>query len=100
MTKTITWSETVVMAADVDEWHSIPSPKFVCLTGKTRHGKNRINQHGTRWQVTGDGVFRGQPAWQLKSLGKTEGPANHKTHDQRWVLKQNDPNFDICEVTS
>lgn len=91
MTKTITWSETVVMAADVDEWNSIPSSTFISLIGKSRHGKNRVHQHGNRWRVTGDGTFKGQPAWQLVSCH----PTDKGIHDERWVLKQDDPDFII-----
>ena len=34
----------------------------VMLKGKTRHGKNRINQHGDIWIVENKGTFGGQPA--------------------------------------
>jgi len=41
------------------------------------------------------GTFKGQPAWLLCSLWKTEGPENNKRFDGRWVLKNNDPNFEV-----
>ena len=74
------------------------------LTGKTNHGKNRINQHGEIWRVKEDSTFRGQPAWHLQSIDKTFGgfKDGHRDFDGRWVLKQNDPNFDweIVEETT
>lgn len=73
--------------------------EFVTLKGKTRHGKNRINQHGTRWRVQKHGTFRGSPALSLTSLNKTEGPKNNKRLDSRWVLKDNDPDFEIIPMS-
>ena len=46
----------------------------VLLQGKTRHGKNRLNQHGAFWEIKTVGTFRGQPAVSLQSEHKTEGP--------------------------
>jgi len=81
----------------------------VRLTGKTRHGKNRINQHGDVWVVENPGMaqtiilasaigrFRGQEAIGLRSLNKTEGPKDRETgermFDRRWVLVRGDENF-------
>ena len=68
---------------------------LVKLKGKTRHGKNRIHQHGDTWAIESHGKFQGQPAWSLRSLEKTEGPKGNKGFDGRWVLKHNDPNFEV-----
>ena len=57
----------------------------VLLQGKTRHGKNRLNQHGAFWEIKTVGTFRGQPAVSLQS--------EHKGFDSRWVLLENDPDF-------
>ena len=84
----------------------------VRLTGKTRHGKNRINQHGDVWVVENSGMalgqgtiisgsaigrFRGREAIGLRSLNKTEGPKDRETgerlFDRRWVLVRGDENF-------
>ena len=35
--------------------------KWVLLKGKTRHGKNRINQHGDMWLIEEVSTFQGQP---------------------------------------
>lgn len=70
----------------------------VVLRGKTRHGKNRINQHGDKWLVVKVGKFKGQPAVALRSFDKTEGPRNSKGFDSRWVLIQDDPNFEIVDT--
>ena len=73
--------------------------QHIRLTGKTRHGKNRIHQHGDIWLVVSEGKFQGQDAWNLRSLALTEGPRDAKVHDGRWVLKLNDPNFN-WEITN
>ena len=65
----------------------------VMLKGKTRHGKNRINQHGDIWIVENKGKFGGQPAMFLRSLHKTEGLKDNKGFDTRWVLLKDDQNF-------
>ena len=66
----------------------------VMLKGKTRHGKNRINQHGDIWVVENTGTFGGQPAMFLRSLHKTEGPKDNKDFDTRWILVKKDKDFD------
>jgi hypothetical protein len=63
--------------------------QWLTLSGKTRHGKNRINQHGSQWLVQADGTFNGQPAWLVSSMHKSDRGG----FNSRWVLKQNDPNF-------
>lgn len=68
----------------------------VKLTGKTKHGKNRIAQHGAVWNVIGHGSFRGRSAWMLESLDTTMGgfADGIRIHDKRWVHKDNDNDFD------
>jgi len=61
----------------------------VMLKGKTRHGKNRIHQHGDQWFIVKFDKFRGQDAMMLRSENKTD----KGTFDGRWVLLQDDPNF-------
>ena len=65
----------------------------VLLKGKTRHGKNRINQHGDMWLIEEVSTFQGQPAMFLRSKNKTEGPKDNKGFDTRWVVLRDDPNF-------
>ena len=67
--------------------------KWVLLKGKTRHGKNRINQHGDMRMIESVANFQGQPAMLLRSENKTEGPKDNKGFDSRWVLLRDDPNF-------
>ncbi len=62
----------------------------VTLTGISRHGKNRINQHGSTWRVK---EIRGMKML-LISQFKTEGKRDNKGHDWRWVEMHDDPNFD------
>ena len=63
--------------------------KWVLLKGKTRHGKNRINQHGNMWVIESVSTFQGQPAMMLRSENKTDKGG----FDGRWVLLRDDPNF-------
>ena len=77
--------------------------KWVTLRGKSKHGKNRVNQHGSDWLIEEVAVFQGQPAMRLKSKNETfsvrargnshEEWTSHKMHDGRWVLLRDDPNF-------
>tara|TARA_B100000287_G_C20580158_1_gene760022 strand:- start:248 stop:505 length:258 start_codon:yes stop_codon:yes gene_type:complete len=67
------------------------------LKGKTRHGKNRINQHGPKWKLLSIGKFRGQFAFNLQSERMTEGPRDNKRHDGRWVLMNDDPDFEVVK---
>ena len=78
--------------------------RWVTLSGKTRHGKNRISEHGERWLIKEVKVFQGAPAMILESendtfsirsreAAKTKEWTTHKTKDSRWVLLRNDPNF-------
>ena len=61
----------------------------VLLTGKTRHGKNRVEQHGKLWFVE---EIRGH-----KMLLRSEHKTSRGIHDLRWVFLQNDPNIIIEE---
>ena len=65
--------------------------QWLKLSGKTRHGKNRIAQHGIHWLVQADGTFKGNPAWLVSSMHKSD----KGDFDRRWILKQNDPDFDV-----
>jgi len=67
----------------------------ITLEPKTRHGKNRINEHGADWIVMNKGRFKGQPAVHLRSIDKTFKMGQAWTFDGRWVLLNNDPDFDI-----
>jgi hypothetical protein len=63
----------------------------VILKGITRHGKNRVHQHGEVWfveEIRGDKML-------LRSEFRTEGPKENKTFDGRWVQLKNDPNFEV-----
>lgn len=60
---------------------------ILILSGKTKKGKNRIQQHGQEWLV-------------LKSLLVPKLAGKHfieslKTKDIRWIQKENDFNFKI-----
>ena len=71
---------------------TISQGAIVKLEPHSRHGKNRINQHGDRWVVS---TFRGQPAVHLRSMDKTFKMGSSWVFDGRWVLLQNDENFTI-----
>ena len=65
--------------------------QWLKLSGKTRHGKNRIAQHGIHWLVQSDGTFKGNPAWLVSSMHKSD----KGDFDWRWILKTNDQNFEV-----
>ena len=67
----------------------------IVLKGKSRHGKNRIEQHGSNWTVNALGTLNGTPAVRVQSENKTFklGSFGKKMHDERWVLLKDDPNF-------
>ena len=69
--------------------------ELIRLVPKTRHGKNRIHQHGDEWIVLNLSKFKGQPALHLRSKDKTFKMGTAMTFDGRWVLINNDPDFDI-----
>ena len=67
--------------------------KMIVLKGKTRHGKNRVQQHGMEWIIQSVANFQGQPAMFLRSKSKTFKLGEHMIHDTRWVKLRDDPNF-------
>ena len=86
---------------------------FVKLKGKTRHGKNRVSQHGEWWEVDETSHLRGKfrenasAEWKPAEPSKTQhllwsvgcvcNTCKKFGQDWRWVEKVNDPNFDIIE---
>ena len=66
----------------------------VVLTGISRHGKNRIEQHGNPWTVNALGSFNGNDAVRMRSENETFNLGQgRKMHDERWVFLKEDPNF-------
>ena len=67
----------------------------VLLTGKSRHGKNRIQQHGEVWTVTKLGKFQGDDAFMCESERATFKRSFNldPIKDNRWVFLKEDPNF-------
>ena len=65
--------------------------KWVLLKGKTRHGKNRINQHGDMWLIEEVSTFQGQP--ECSYVLRTKQTKDNKDFDSRWVVLRDDPNF-------
>jgi hypothetical protein len=53
--------------------------KIVSLLGKTRHGKNRVNEHGTLWLVMP--LPKRVPAWPTGSMLLQ----SVQTNDIRWL---------------
>ena len=70
---------------------------MIKLNGKTRHGKNRVNEHGESWIVMNVGKFKGSPAVHLRSIDKTFKMGQAWTFDGRWVLLNNAPDFEIAQ---
>lgn len=68
---------------------------WIFLKGKSGHGKNRVHEHGQKWIVESVSKFNGQPALSLRSENRTFKHGGEWIHDARWVLLNNDPNFEI-----
>jgi len=71
----------------------IKSGDWIILEGTTRHGKNRIDQHGKKWFVEDVSKFNGRPAMKLISENETFKIGDTWTHDGRWVHLVGDLNF-------
>jgi|DEB0MinimDraft_6_1074348.scaffolds.fasta_scaffold06357_10 hypothetical protein len=68
----------------------------VRLIGKTRHGKNRVREHGEFWLVKGKSeTLTARPG--LKGPFMSLIPANG-SDDWRWVAEKDDPNFEVEPV--
>lgn len=72
----------------------LKSGDWVKLKGITRHGKNRINEHGDKWLVEEVSTFSGRPALKLCSANETFKVGDRWIHDGRWVLIKGDMNFE------
>jgi len=70
----------------------------ITLKPKSKHGKDRVAQHGTKWTVVKVETICSRPAAFLESLKETfqTSPGN-KTKDARWVHLENDLDFEIKE---
>lgn len=67
----------------------------VKLTGITRHGKNRVNQHGNIWHIVDETLEE----FLLISLGQTFSLGRGVfSEDKRWVFKKNDPDFRVERI--
>ncbi len=69
--------------------------KILRLTGKTGHGKNRVNEHGDLWNVLEQ---REHISFPTKSVGPFAMVESLITGNARWVGLTSDENFDIEEV--
>ena len=64
--------------------------EIVTLTGKTKKGKQRVQQHGDKWEVVRRSESVGFPTKHpgpfllLRALGRS---------DLRWVSESSDPDF-------
>ena len=67
----------------------------VRLIGKTKHGKDRIRQHGNVWNVLAHPTALSARRLVLESLHETFTLGDTKIKDVRGVLPFDDPNFDI-----
>jgi hypothetical protein len=66
------------------------------LKGISRHGKNRIDQHGNTWRVIRLGHPFRPNGIGLESLEETFGgfADGRRVKDGRWITIHNDPNFE------
>ena len=60
--------------------------KVITLEGKTRHGKNRIREHGATWSIEEIKVSPAPSALFVKSL---------KSGVKRWIDQPTDEHFDV-----
>lgn len=60
--------------------------KIITLEGKTRHGKNRIREHGAIWSLEEIKVSPAPSALFVKSL---------KSGVKRWIDQPTDKHFDV-----
>ena len=78
------------------------------LKGKSRHGKNRVNQHGTLWEVKGTSLTHdsrisfatkapGPWLW-LESIDCKCSTCEKWGQDGRWVSERNDDNFEVTII--
>lgn len=66
----------------------------IVLKGKSRHGKQRVDIHGSDWTVNAFGNFNGHDAIRVESQNATFNIGRgKKIRDQRWVFLKEDPNF-------
>jgi|TARA_R100000458_G_C8121024_1_gene139913 hypothetical protein len=82
----------------------------VKLKGKSRHGKNRVNQHGNLWKVQkivddplmGKGFLRSSnapgPWFWLESINCECSTCNKFGQDGRWVSEVRDDNFEVTII--
>jgi len=67
---------------------------IVELKGRSKHGKDRVAQHGNPWTINEQGVFNGNKAVRMRSERETFNLGKgRKIHDERWVFLKDDPNF-------
>jgi len=77
----------------------IDTGKILRLKGKTKKGKDRINQHGELWKVTMIKPFEG--VMRLESLNDTFKFNGEWRKDVRWVnveIVRNDENFELVGI--
>tara|TARA_R100001082_G_C4283442_1_gene124918 strand:+ start:317 stop:583 length:267 start_codon:yes stop_codon:yes gene_type:complete len=80
------------------------------LKGKSRHGKNRVNQHGNLWKVKrvvddpniGKGFIRSSdapgPWFWLESINCKCSTCEKHGQDGRWVSEVRDNNFELIII--
>ena len=72
---------------------------IVILQGKTRHGKNRVREHGDRWTVNraseSVAILDGAPGLHLTVLDCECSICEKWGPDWRWIRQTNDLNFEI-----
>tara|TARA_B100000131_G_C17798940_1_gene484613 strand:+ start:358 stop:615 length:258 start_codon:yes stop_codon:yes gene_type:complete len=72
---------------------------WVLLKGTSRHGKNRVDQHGDVWEVVAtEGPRDGVALRSKNKTFNTGGTGDNKwIHDGRWIDQPTDNDFEILK---
>lgn len=77
----------------MSQWKSIAGAR-VTLEGISQHGKNRIREHGTDWELL-------EKREEVSALGGKSGLLLRAPDgDARWIAEEDDQHFQINQVAT
>lgn len=68
--------------------------KVITLEGKSKKGKERVKQYGSEW------VIEKEESSKLLVQSVLTNPNMRIERDLRWIMKTDDPNFEIVSKES